>query len=140
MNYVQVTGSATNPGGSALANILFTGSDASVNGAIVTKGTGYIAFAGGATTGSQALRVNMTNAVSTGNLIQIQGAAAGSAPSIQAISGASGTDTNIDLTLTPKGTGLVRFGTYTANMALTIQGYVEIKDSGGTIRRLAVIA
>jgi hypothetical protein len=82
----------------------------------------------------------MTNAVSTGNLIQIQGAAAGSAPSIQAISGASGTDTNIDLTLTPKGTGLVRFGTYTANMALTIQGYVEIKDSGGTIRRLAVIA
>jgi hypothetical protein len=139
VNFVQVTGSATNPGGSALANILFTGSDASVNGAIVTKGTGYIAFAGGATTGSQALRVNMTNAVSTGNLIQIQGAAAGSAPSIQAISGASGTDANIDLTLTPKGTGNVRFGTYT-NTALSIAGYIEIKDSGGTIRRLAVVA
>jgi hypothetical protein len=52
----------------------------------------------------------------------------------------AGSDTNIDLALTPKGTGNVRFGTYTASMALTIQGYVEIKDAGGTIRKLAVIA
>jgi hypothetical protein len=140
VNFVQVTGSATNPGGSALANILFNGSDTNINGAIVTKGTGYIAFSGGGVTGSQALRVNMTNAVNTGNLIQIQGAAAGSAPSIQAISGASGADANIDLALTPKGTGNVRFGTYTADMTLTVQGFIEVKDSGGTIRKLAVIA
>jgi hypothetical protein len=53
---------------------------------------------------------------------------------------ATGSDTNIDLALTPKGTGNVRFGTYTASMALTVQGYIEIKDSGGTVRKLAVIA
>jgi hypothetical protein len=140
VNYVQVTGSATNPGGSALANLQFTGSDTNVNGAIVTKGTGYIAFAGAGSTGTQAFRVITTSAATAGNLIAVQGAAAGSAPSIQAISGTSGTDTDIDLTLTPKGTGNVRFGTFTANMALTIQGYVEIKDAGGTVRRLAVIA
>jgi hypothetical protein len=52
---------------------------------------------------------------------------------------AQGSDTNIDLALTPKGTGNVRFGTYTGT-ALSIAGYIEIKDAGGTIRRLAVVA
>jgi hypothetical protein len=50
---------------------------------------------------------------------------------------AQGSDTNIDLALTPKGTGNVRFGTYTGTV-LTPTGYVEIKDSSGTVRRLLV--
>lgn len=53
---------------------------------------------------------------------------------------AQGTDTNIDLALIPKGAGNICFGAYTANMALVIQGYIEIKDSSGTVRKLAVIA
>jgi hypothetical protein len=140
VNYVQVTGHVTGASASALGGVLFTGSDTNVNGAITTKGVGYIAFAGGGSTSTQAFRVVTTNAASTGNLIAVQGAAAGSSPSIQAISGAGGSDANIDLTLTPKGTGNVRFGTFTADMTLVVQGYIEVKDSGGTIRKLAVIA
>jgi hypothetical protein len=140
VNYVQVTGSPTSPSGLTTSNITFTGSDSVVNGVLVSKGsTGYIAAAAGSAN-AHAFRVYMANAAATGNLIQVQGSAAGSSPSIQAISGFSGSDTNIDLTLTPKGTGNVRFGTYTASMALTVQGYIEIKDSGGTVRKLAVIA
>jgi hypothetical protein len=61
----------------------------------------------------------------------------GSATGSGVVFSAAGTDTNIDLNLTPKGTGNVRFGTYTASI-LTPTGYVEIKDSGGTVRRLLV--
>ena len=138
VNYVQVTGSATSAGAGALSGVYFNGSDSNINGAIVSKGTGYIAFAGGFSSSAQAFRVLTNNAVNTGNLIAVQGAASGSSPSIQAISGSSGTDANIDIIFTPKGaTGNVRFGTYTASV-LTPTGYVEIKDSGGTVRRLLV--
>jgi hypothetical protein len=50
----------------------------------------------------------------------------------------SGAD-DIDVVLTPAGTGNVRFGTYGAEVAL-VAGYVTIKDAGGTTRKLAVIA
>ncbi len=50
----------------------------------------------------------------------------------------SGAD-NIDIALTPAGTGNVKFGTYGAEVAL-VAGYITIKDSGGTPRKLAVIA
>ena len=36
-------------------------------------------------------------------------------------------------------TGLISFGTYNATPALASTGYIEIKDAGGTIRRLAVV-
>ena len=58
----------------------------------------------------------------------------GSTPSLAVL----GSDTNIDLALTPKGTGVVQFGTYTAGV-LAPTGYITIKDSGGTTRKLAVI-
>jgi hypothetical protein len=72
---------------------------------------------------------------SAANLLNFNNSVASSAPSISVV----GTDTNIDLTLTPKGTGNVRFGTYTGTIS-AITGYIEIKDSGGTVRRLAVVA
>jgi hypothetical protein len=134
---VQVTGSATSAASSALGGLSFTGSDASPNFAIGTKGTGYIAFYGQAATNVQSFRISNTNASSSGNLLQVQGAAAGSAPSISAISGTSGTDTNIDLALTPKGTGLVRFGTYVAG-ALLATGYINIKAADGTTYKVLV--
>lgn len=116
VNYVQVTGSATSPGASSLSNIIFTGSDSSVSGVIATKGTsGYIAFSCNSSTNTQAFRVTMANASNTGNLINVQGALAGSAPSIQAIAGPSGTDTNIDLSLQPKGTGGTNISNNQAN-------------------------
>jgi hypothetical protein len=70
------------------------------------------------------------------NYVHIQGSNTGTAVNIAS----SGTNTNIDISFTPKGSsGVVQFGTYTASSTLTIVGYVEIKDSSGTIRRLAVV-
>jgi uncharacterized protein YjlB len=45
-----------------------------------------------------------------------------------------------DITLVPNGTGRVKFGTFTTLTSHTASGYIEIKDAGGTTRRLAVIA
>ena len=49
------------------------------------------------------------------------------------------TDDNNDLYLAPHGTGKVKFGTYVGS-ALSITGYITIKDAGGTSRNLAVVA
>ena len=127
VNYVQVTGAAT--GGAP--TISAQGSDANVDLTLRSKGA-YSVFVGNTTYGN-GLQVY---AAGSANYLRITGTATTVAPSLSA----QGSDTNIDLSLTPKGTGNVRFGTYTANMALTVQGYIEIKDSGGTVRKLAVIA
>ena len=49
-------------------------------------------------------------------------------------------EANIDLALTPKGTGRVRYGTHAAIVAEIVTGYIEIKDAAGTVRKLAVIS
>jgi hypothetical protein len=137
VNYIVAQGSATGPSASALTYINFTGSDTSVNAALITKGTGYVAISNGNSSDRQLLRVTSTNANNTGNLIQISGAAAGSSPSISAINQPSGTDSNVNIILTPKGSGTVQFGTYTAGTVVQA-GYITITDSGGTTRRLLV--
>lgn len=129
VNYVQVTGAAT--GASPI--ISAQGSDANVTLALTSKGTSNINFfTAGA--GSRSLQVRHA----TGTLVNypfVTGSVTGAGP----VYSVDGTDTNIDLALTPKGTGNVRFGTRTASADAAITGYIEIKDSGGTIRRLAVI-
>ena len=70
------------------------------------------------------------------NFANIKNAATGSAIEIAA----TGDDTNIDFKLTPKGTGLMQFGTHTVNADAPVVGYITIKDSGGTTRKLACIA
>jgi hypothetical protein len=52
---------------------------------------------------------------------------------------AQGDDTNIDLRLLPKGTGRVRFGAHSATSDTAVSGYIEIIDSSGTVRKLAII-
>jgi hypothetical protein len=128
VNYVQVTGAAT--GSSPI--ISSQGSDANARLVLNAKGSssGIDLLMNGAR------QVFIGTNGSAVNYLQLGGTAAGAAPSVAV----QGSDTNIDLALTPKGTGRVKFGTYTANMALTIQGYIEIVDSGGTVRKLAVIA
>lgn len=49
-------------------------------------------------------------------------------------------DDNMDVRLTPAGTGLVRFGTHTVIGAEAVSGYITIKDSGGTSRKIAVVS
>lgn len=87
-------------------------------------------YTGGRSSGEQ-MRVSHT--ASAVNYVQVTGAATGSAPTISA----QGSNADIDLTLTPKGAGTIRFGTYTGTI-LTPTGYITITDSGGTSRRLLV--
>jgi len=67
--------------------------------------------------------------------LSLTGSGAGGIPEILA----GGTDTNIDVRITPKGTGRVRFGTRSSTSDVAITGYIEVKDSAGTTRKLAVI-
>jgi hypothetical protein len=129
VNYVQVTGAATGNG----VTVSSQGSDANIGLNLTTKGTFGGTFRNSA--GSIVFSWDHSNS-STENYIGVASNISTGVPIVSA----RGAGTNIDLALTPKGTGNVRFGTYTANMALTIQGYIEIKDSGGTVRKLAVIA
>jgi hypothetical protein len=108
VNYVQVTGGTTGSG----PVISGQGSDTTVSLLFQAKGaSGTISFGNIAGTGNQAFRISTAAAVNTGNLILVTGAAAGASPSIAAISGTSGTDADIDLTLTPKGAGRVNITT-----------------------------
>ena len=45
-----------------------------------------------------------------------------------------------NITLTPNGTGKVKFGAFTTSAVHTASGYIEIRDAGGTLRKLAVVA
>jgi hypothetical protein len=70
------------------------------------------------------------------NYLTITGAATGNPVAV----GVSGSDTNIDLRLVPKGSGRLRFGAYTALASEVLAGYITVKSDDGTTRKLAVIA
>ena len=91
--------------------------------------TGVITLGG--VVGSEALRA--TPVASAVNYVNVIGAITTASPAIQA----QGSDTNIDLALTPKGTGVLRFGTHTVGI-LAQSGYITIKDAAGTTRNLLV--
>lgn len=76
------------------------------------------------------------NTASQVNRLDFYGSATGNAVKIAA----AGDDPDVDLELTPQGAGKVKFGTRTALGAETVTGYIEIKDSGGTVRKLAVVS
>ena len=96
VNFVQVTGAAT---GSAVA-ISAQGSDANLGLSLSSKGTRAIVFYGRSFGGIQFATGSVNSAV---NYFLASGATAGNSPVLLA----DGTDTNIDLNLTSKGTGNV---------------------------------
>lgn len=53
---------------------------------------------------------------------------------------AAGAAPDVDISFTPKGTGNVRFGTFTSNADAAVNGYVVIKTLDGVTRKLATIA
>lgn len=73
---------------------------------------------------------------SWGNYLRVNPAATGSSPQLRA----EGVDTDLDLLLGGKGTGTVRFGTWTSNADAPITGYITIKDFTGNVRKIATIA
>ena len=126
VNYINVNGGAT---GNAVGYVA-SGSDSNISIGATTKGSGVFDFYSN-NYGSAQFRIAHT--ASAVNYLQVTGGATGSAPVISAV----GSDTNIDLTLTPKGTGVLRFGTYTAGI-LAQAGYIQIKDAAGNTRNLLV--
>jgi len=53
---------------------------------------------------------------------------------------AESTATDADLELIGKGAGHVKFGTHSALASETVSGYITIKDSSGTLRKVAVVS
>jgi len=116
VNYVQVTGSTTtlNP------TISAQGSDTNISLALSPKGTGLIQVTSAANIARNSY-----------NWMQIAGGAAtGNAPSINAL----GTDTNVDITLTPKGTGKVNATNATSSIVQSTgsSGYGSFLASSST--------
>lgn len=108
------------------------GSDANVSVDVQAKGAGVVRLMSHGGTGEH-LRVLGTN-VGTDFVTVVGSAGLGSATI-----GTGGASTNIDLVLSPKGTGLLRYGSFTSAVNGPVTGYIEIKDSGGTTRRLGVV-
>jgi hypothetical protein len=109
VNYMQVVGAVT----TGTPVLSAQGSDTNISLRYQPKGTGSSLFLGGDGT-PQFLISSTATAV---NFFQTYGAPTGSSPALNAI----GTDTNISLTLAPKGTGAVQVtGTgFSPNFALT---------------------
>lgn len=130
VNYPQIQGGATG----VPVQITALGSDSSVGFAISSKGGGSHRFFTGGAFANEAFRI--VHAASSVNY----GTVTASATGAPILLGVAGTDTNIDLSLVPKGSGNVRMGTHSAIAAETVTGYITIKDSGGTTRKLAVVS
>jgi hypothetical protein len=124
VNYFQVTGAATGAGPS----ITSQGTDADIGLNITSKGTFGIVLATGG-----GWQFSVANTASAVNYLQATGGATGASATLLA----QGSDTNIDLALTPKGTGVLKFGTHTAGI-LAQSGYITIKDAAGNTRNLLV--
>ena len=126
VNYMQITGAVTGGNPYIFAN----GSDSTTSMDLIVKGAGAYTFFADSGTSRQFQVARTASAV---NYLQATGAATGAATTLSA----QGTDTNIDLALTPKGTGVLKFGTYTAGI-LAQAGYITIKDAAGNTRNLLV--
>ena len=131
VNYWALNGNVT---GSAPA-LLVNGSDTNISAFHITKGTGNFGFYTGTTSGltGAVQQFNIAHTSSAVNYLQVTGGATGNAATLSA----AGSDTNIDIALTPKGTGVLKFGTYTAGI-LAQAGYITIKDAAGNTRNLLV--
>jgi hypothetical protein len=128
VNYFRVNGAPAGGGPQLRA----TGSDTNISVGYLTKGTGFHFFYSNVASPAVQFAIN-GNQTSAVNYFTVTGANAGTSPQITA----TGSDTNIDLALITKGTGVVQYGTYTAGVVAQT-GYITIKDAGGTTRRLLV--
>jgi hypothetical protein len=116
VNYVQVTGAAT--GGNP--SIQTAGSDGNRGLSISSKGTSAVGIYSGAGTYLQFQVVGLNSAV---NYLQAIGTTAGNSPSFAV----AGTDTDIQLSLVPKGLGIVLMNQQTP-AAVTATGTLTIAN------------
>jgi hypothetical protein len=127
VNYIE---SSAKPTGSA-PQFNAQGDDATVGLNFNSKNNGDVTFGSGAVWALQ-----VTPVATMVNRLRVLAAATGNPALLQAV----GSDTNVDLQLTPQGSGLVRFGAHSVLGAETMTGYITVKDAGGSSRKLAVVS
>jgi hypothetical protein len=124
VNYVQAQGGITgNP-----ATVSSQGSDSNVTLWLQAQGNARTFFVN---SGAFQAAINPNGAAV--NYLLLAGGSTGNGAELSV----AGSDTNINLKLTPKGTGVLQFGTYTAGV-IAQAGYITITDAAGTSRRLLV--
>jgi hypothetical protein len=128
VNYISARGDTSTGNTPTLAA---AGASGTLNLRFTTKSSGSLLFY---TNSSSSQQFSITHTASAVNYVQVTGAT--TASKVVAIS-AQGSDTDVTLSLSPKGAGTIRFGTHTGTI-LTPTGYITITDSGGTTRRLLV--
>jgi hypothetical protein len=128
-DYFVISGADT---GAATPAISMDGAAANINMGFSTKGDGAFLFSSNSFNGLQFVINPLNGATSR---LAVTGST-GDQPKLVA----EGTGANVDIWLQPKGTGRVLVGPYTASGAGTIVGHIEIKDSSGSVRKLAVIS
>lgn len=116
VNYLQLAGTAT----TFFPAISTRGSDTNVGLGIDTQGTGYVIFTGGSFT---SINFRVDNPASSVNYLAV----AGSASTTPAIN-ATGTGTNIDVVVNPKGTGQLKQGISPVKIVGIRQLWVPAKD------------
>ena len=129
VNYWQFQGTST-----TTVRADLSGSSTNISAFFTTKGAGSWNFSTGGTTSNR--QVQFADTASAVNYLVFTGSATGGAVTASAV----GSDTDIDYAVSPKGAGVLRFGTHSALAAETVTGYITIKDSAGTVRKLAVVS
>lgn len=114
------------------ATIDVVGASTNANLALRSRGTGSVYLQG--SDGTNILRGDRV--ASAVNYVSTTPAVTGGAPALTG----NGTDTNVDLLLQGKGTGLVKFGTHTGGGDTVSNGYITIRDAAGNTRKLMTTA
>lgn len=120
VNYIQVAGGAT--GAPGVVTMSAQGSDTNVQFSYYSKGTGAHKFYTG---GGSQLELEITHTASAVNYFSMTGGATGS-PGLVTLS-AAGSDSNISIRLTPKGSGAI-----IANKAINEAAYVVVASATTT--------
>ncbi len=130
VNRWNVQGSATGSG----TYLDAVGSDTNISANVSAKGAEVVRLRSNGKTAFQAFAESALAV----NYVQADASVAGSPVKLSA----QGSDSVIDLQLFPKGAGsYVQFGTdWTSTGDVVCNGYVPIKDSGGTVRKLMTTA
>ena len=109
------------------------GLDADINAEYLSKGNGVVWL--GNEHGFSFQVQSPASPAGTANRVFVRGTASGSSA---ATLGTVGTDIDVDLTIALQGAGKLRFGTFSAAAGETFAGTITIRDSGGTLRKVAI--
>jgi len=123
-------GGASTGGGTPGLTVI--GADTNIGMSLSTKGGGVFKFFS-ANYGAQQFEIDQLN---TGTSWLGVRSDAFDQPRLYA----QGAATNIDIQLVPKGTGSVLLGAWASSADAAVNGYITVKDSTGTLRKLATIA